>query len=273
MGRETGSDCVRMCDCVLFCAKSVARSLRTLGFPSAPSLRESPAPALDLTRRTHHYPRPLCAAKQDPETLLSSCSTTNQLRQTTGCVSPDRLASRAECCSLCQPDYFGPDEDTRFPRHHALLSRVSRKYAQHLVSPRLKLILRAETILWWSAAELLPARRIPFDQSSSRGSIRLPCALLGWRNAHRPLGGRSRAHCPSWTCNGESLLPDLSAHETRDNSGETHRGAEPTQTQSGPRKVTPQQSLRPSRPVAAELTSFEKTLDIPPASSRACPPK
>ena len=34
--------------------------------------------------------------------MLSSCSTTAQLRQAAGCVSPDCLASRAERLSLCQ---------------------------------------------------------------------------------------------------------------------------------------------------------------------------
>ena len=35
-----------------------------------------------------------CTASQDPEPTLSSCSSTRELRQTTDCVSPDRLASR-----------------------------------------------------------------------------------------------------------------------------------------------------------------------------------
>ena len=46
---------------------------------------------LDLTQWTHHNPV-LCALRDRiPSHLLSSCSTTTKLRQTTGCVSPSSL--------------------------------------------------------------------------------------------------------------------------------------------------------------------------------------
>ena len=74
---------------VLICVRGVARSLHTLGFPSAPSLRER----LRQPPRPHTtdspLPHPLCATSQDPEPLaLFLLVTTTQLRLATGCVSP-----------------------------------------------------------------------------------------------------------------------------------------------------------------------------------------
>ena len=61
---------------------------------------------------------------------------TTSLRQTTGCVSPDRLASRAEPSSLCstKPDHFGRDEHTRRPRHPRISAWATGSYD----SPQLK---------------------------------------------------------------------------------------------------------------------------------------
>ena len=94
-----------------------------------------------LTQQTHHYPI-LCAQRdQIPSHLLSSCSTTTELRQTTGCVN--RLASRENCfsLSLCQPGNFVP---TRLQRHRASQSRVSRLSARHLAPLRLGLPQRGQ---------------------------------------------------------------------------------------------------------------------------------
>ena len=91
---------------VLFCARGVARSLHTGLSHSAFSKGETPPTASPHTTDSPP-PRPLCATSQDPQLLLP---TTTQLRQRTGCVNSDRLASRVERSSLCQPDHFGPDE-------------------------------------------------------------------------------------------------------------------------------------------------------------------
>ena len=87
----------------------------------------------DLTQKTHHDPILCAPGDQIPSHSPSSCSTTTKLRQTTGCVSPDRLASRVNCFSLtlCQPGHFVP---TRLHRHCASQPRVSWLCAQHLVS-------------------------------------------------------------------------------------------------------------------------------------------
>ena len=91
---------------VLFRVKGAARSLHTLGFSSAFPKREAPsaAPSHDGLTTTPSSAR--------------SCSTTTSLRQATGCVSPDRMASRADRFWLCstRPGHFGPDEHTRRPR-------------------------------------------------------------------------------------------------------------------------------------------------------------
>ena len=86
----------------------------------------------DLTQQTHLCPILCALGDQISSHSLSSCSTTN-LRQTTGCVSPDR---RVNCfsLSLCQPGNFVP---TRLQRHGASESRVSCLCAPHLVSLRL----------------------------------------------------------------------------------------------------------------------------------------
>ena len=55
---------------VLFCLRGVARSLHTLGFPSAPCLRERLGQLVPLTRRTRHYPV-LCALQDSVQRLGS----------------------------------------------------------------------------------------------------------------------------------------------------------------------------------------------------------
>ena len=110
-------------------------------FPARlPRGRDSPN-RLDLTQWTHHYPIHCALRVRIQSHSLSSCSTTTKLRQTTGCVSPDRLASRVDCLSLSLLHYsvvlslghFRPDEHTRLLRHRAYQSRVCKKNAQPLV--------------------------------------------------------------------------------------------------------------------------------------------
>ena len=121
---------------VQFCVRGVARSLHTLGFPSAPSprvrLRQPPHKGLTTAPSSVRYES---GSRASALFLLDNNSTeTNDLM----CQS-DRLASRADCfsLSLCQPDHFGPDEHTRLLRHRTSLSRASRLHAQHLASSRL----------------------------------------------------------------------------------------------------------------------------------------
>ena len=57
-------------------------------------------------------------------------------RQANVCVSSDRLASRAERSSLCQPDHFGPVGHTRRPRQRATQSRSQQGSALSHLCPR-----------------------------------------------------------------------------------------------------------------------------------------
>ena len=64
---------------------------------------------LELTQCTHHCPIRCALRVRIPSHLLSSCSTTTELRRTTGCVSPDSV----------DPNHFGPDEHAPPLRHRA----------------------------------------------------------------------------------------------------------------------------------------------------------
>ena len=155
------SECVRLCVCWLstvvsfFCVRALGGVSTHWAFPTRLPYGRDSGTCLDLTQWTHHYPVRCALRDGIPSHLLSPCSTTTKLRQTTGDVSPGCLASRADCfsLSLCQPDHFGPDEHTRRPRHpkisaRALLStscNIAR--AQHLVSSRLDSHLESRLIL------------------------------------------------------------------------------------------------------------------------------
>ena len=122
-------ECVRLLvSTVLFCVRGAARSLNTLGFPSAPSLRER-LRQLPLTRRTHHH--------------TVRCA----LRQTTGCVNSDRWASRVERSSLCS------GEHTRCPRTPRLfVAEAAGARASAPLSPRVSRALRSAACIIASSA-------------------------------------------------------------------------------------------------------------------------
>ena len=111
---------------------------------------------------------------QDPEPTLSSCSATTALRDTTSCVSPERLASRADCSlSLLHHSFvfslghFGPERARTAPATHVPLSRRSPATALNILYHR-ALTLRVETMFQGGLPTgLLPARRNLFNQSSS----------------------------------------------------------------------------------------------------------
>ena len=141
------SDCVRLCLLVssvmsVFCARGrCAESPHTRGV-SKRAFPKGETPATAST--SHHYPFRCALRVRTPSHLLSSCSTTTKLRQTTGCVSPDRLASFVDCSlSLLHHSVVSShghtsdrSEYTQSPRHPRTLSRVCRKCSQPLVPSR-----------------------------------------------------------------------------------------------------------------------------------------
>ena len=182
------------CSCEGRCTESQHTGLSQRAFPKG----ESRAAA-----RPHHYPV-LCALRsQDPEPLLSSCSPTTHLRQTTGCVSSGLLAFRAGCfsLSLCQPDRFGPDEHTRLPRHCTSQTQVCGLCSTRL-DPHLEGRDRTTGVCLRNSCPCDSSRLI---SPHLEEMIASPLTLLGCRNAHHFLSDQPRIHRPSRTINGEGL--------------------------------------------------------------------
>ena len=112
------------------CTESQHTGLRQCAFPKGEA--PSAAPSHDGLTTS---PSPVRFESGSRALALFLLDTTS-LRQTTGCVSPDRLASRAEPSSLCstKPDHFGRDEHTRRPRHPRMSAWATGSYD----SPQLK---------------------------------------------------------------------------------------------------------------------------------------
>ena len=116
----------------VFVRGDVARRLHTLGFPSAPSLRESLRQLSAPHLRTHHYPIRCAPRVRIPSHLLSSCPS-KLIRVTASVgVSSARVtlpsgtfAQQPVSSRFAVPGHFGP------PR---ALTRLSRSQPEQLLN-------------------------------------------------------------------------------------------------------------------------------------------